>query len=456
MDQKAKTGSAFQGVDIPDYEVLINCMHCGLCLPTCPTYALTGLERSSPRGRIRLIKAVADGDLPITDGFVREMNYCLDCQACETACPAGVKYGSLVEAARTQIYREKYEGLGVRLVKKVMLEWAFFRQSRLKAFARFLWFYERWGLKWFVEKTGVLRLVSRKLHAIQPLSPTISSGFSSEMLPELLRPVGAPRHRVGFLTGCIMDVAFADVNLDTVQLLLHHDCEVVVPRDQACCGSLQAHNGCFDAAREMAKRNMLLFDREDLDFIVLNSAGCGAFMKEYAHVFADDPDWSERAKRVSSKVLDITEFLALTGYRPASNGRSRRAPAIEAGRVPLREESLRGKRVGYHDACHLVHTQKITEQPRQLIKMVPGIEYVEIPESTWCCGSAGIYNIVHYDDSMKLLERKVDNIVKVAPDIIVTGNPGCLLQIQHGLRQRGLAMELMHTATFLWKACEQQ
>lgn len=454
MDEKATTVSAFQGVDIPDYDVIVNCMHCGLCLPTCPTYALTGLEKSSPRGRIRLIKAVADGELPITDGFVREMNFCLDCQACETACPAGVKYGSLVEAARTQIYRENYESLFSRVTKKAMLEWAFLRQSRLKMLARFLRLYDRSGLKWFVEKTGVLGLISRKLQAIQPLSPTISSEFSSDVLPELLRPAHEPRYRVGFLTGCIMDVAFADVNLDTVRLLLHHDCEVVVPRGQACCGSLQAHNGGLDAAREMAKQSMLLFDRDDLDHIVINSAGCGAFMKDYAHVFAHDPDWSERAKRISGKVLDITEFLARTGYRPTPNGPSQGGGVAGILRSIARKESFRGKRVGYHDACHLAHTQKITQEPRQLIKMVPGIDFVEIPESTWCCGSAGIYNIVQYDDSMKLLDRKVENIAKAVPDIIVTGNPGCLLQIQHGLREKGLKIKLMHTATFLWNACE--
>lgn len=234
METTSTTLSAFKGVDIPNYDVLTNCMHCGLCLPTCPTYALTGLEKSSPRGRIRLIKAVADGDLSITDAFVQEMNFCLDCQACETACPAGVKYGSLVEAARTQIYREKHESLFARLVKKSLLEWAFFRQGRLKALARMLRIYEQSGLKWFLEKTRILRAFAPKLHSVQPLSPTISSVFSSEVLPEVLKPEGTPRYRVGLLTGCIMDVAFADVNLETVKLLLHHGCEFVVPREQAC------------------------------------------------------------------------------------------------------------------------------------------------------------------------------------------------------------------------------
>jgi glycolate oxidase iron-sulfur subunit len=452
MSQVDAAPSPFQGVDIPSYDVLINCMHCGLCLPTCPTYALTGLEKSSPRGRIRLIKAVADGELPITENFVHEMNFCLDCQACETACPAGVKYGSLVEAARAQIFRGGHEGHLSDFIKKSLLEWTFLKQDRLKVLARLMRMYELSGFKWFLQKTGALRILSRKLDAIQPLSPTISSEFSSNILPEVIHPEGTPRYRVGFLTGCIMDVAFAHVNLDTINLLLHHGCEVVVPQGQACCGSLQAHNGSLDAAREMAKRTIELFDRDDLDFIVLNSAGCGAYMKEYAHVFSDDSQWAGRAKRVSSRVRDLTEFLAETGYWPTKP--AQRMFSLKHAPDKGVTGSLKGKRVSYHDACHLVHTQKISQQPRELIKSVPGIEYAELPESTWCCGSAGIYNVVHYEDSMKLLDRKIGNIGQIHPDIIVTGNPGCMLQIQHGLRQKGMGVELLHTATFLWRACE--
>jgi glycolate oxidase iron-sulfur subunit len=203
----------------------------------------------------------------------------------------------------------------------------------------------------------------------------------------------------------------------------------------------------------MARNNIVLFDRDDLDFIVLNSAGCGAYMKEYGHVFADDPQWSARGARVSSKVLDLTEFLSKTGFWPAKPAR-RRFFLKHHGSDQPSGNSMVGKRVSYHDACHLVHTQKISLQPRELIKAIPGIEYAELPESTWCCGSAGIYNVVHYEDSMKLLDRKIENIEKVRPDILVTGNPGCMLQIQHGLRQKGLDMQLLHTATFLWRACE--
>ncbi len=431
--------SAFHGVDVPSYDTIVNCMHCGLCLPTCPTYALTGLERSSPRGRIRLIKAVADGALPISDEFRKEMEFCLDCQACETACPAGVKYGSLVEAARAQIHEGGHEPLLVRWTKRMFLSWTFARHSRLKLLARMLRLYQRSGLDGLVRRSKVLRIISRRLDEIQPLAPTISFRFSTQELPAQIAAHGTRRHRVAFLTGCLMDVAFADVNRDTVDLLVHHGCDVIIPPDTGCCGSLQAHNGDMSGARAMARHNIAIFSRLACDAIVMNSAGCGAYMKEYGHIFADDAALAEQARHISERVKDITEFLAETGFRPAGTD----------GGGPFS-----GIRVTYHDACHLAHTQKITQEPRTLIRSVPGIDFVELPESTWCCGSAGIYNIAQYDDSMKLLDRKLDNIERIGPQIIVTGNPGCMLQIQHGLRSRGMNVQLMHTATFLRKACD--
>ncbi|HLF19170.1 MAG TPA: (Fe-S)-binding protein [Bacteroidota bacterium] len=435
--------SAFQGVDIPNYDVITNCMHCGLCLPLCPTYALTGLEKSSPRGRIRLIKAVADGELPITDGFVNEMNFCLDCQACETACPAGVKYGSLVEAARTQIFLGNHESFTSKVLKRVFLRWFFSRHARLKMLAKILRFHDQSGLKRFLEKTGFLKLLAKKLHDVQALSPHISEHFSSDSLPEVISRVPHARYRVGFLTGCIMDVAFTNVNEDTVELLLQHDCEVVVPKGQGCCGSLQAHYGDRQAARQMARRNIEIFDRYSLDYIIMNSAGCGAFMKEYGHLFENETGFAEKAKRISERTLDITEFLAMVGLN-----------------VPMSRNSflssLYGKRISYHDACHLVHTQKVSQQPRALLCSVPGVQFVELPESTWCCGSAGIYNVVRHEDSMKLLDRKVGHVMSIMPDVLVTGNPGCQVQIQYGLEKQGLSTRLMHTATFLRKVCEVQ
>lgn len=431
---------AFRGIDIPSNDIITNCIHCGLCLPHCPTYALTGNESSSPRGRIRLIKSVADGVLPISAKFIDEMNFCLDCQACETACPAGVQYGSLVEAARAQIFEQGHEGWFSTLTKKVFLGWFFVKRSRLQRLARFLRIYERSGLKTLMRSSGILAAFSQKLGAIQDLAPSISQEFSSMKLPTVVRPEGSAKYRVGFLTGCIMDVAYSDVNTDTVDLLVMHGCEVVIPPLQECCGSLQAHNGDRKTARKLASQNIEAFRHESLDAIVINSAGCGAFMKEYGHLFGDDPKLAGDAQWLSSKTKDITEFLATVGFKSSNYS------TTPGG-------FLAGKRVTYHDACHLVHTQKITKEPRRLITSIPGIQYVELEESTWCCGSAGIYNIVRYQDSMDLLDRKVQNVKAAKPDIIVTGNPGCMVQIQHGLRKEGIAAELMHTATFLRKAC---
>jgi glycolate oxidase iron-sulfur subunit len=439
MEIPLRTSSSFfKGLDIPDENILVTCMHCGLCLSACPTYALTGLEKSSPRGRIRLMKAVADGELPITKAFIHEMNFCLDCQACETACPAGVKYGSLVEAARTQILEQGYESITSSTGKRILLEWLFEKQWRLRAAGRLLRMVEK-SVKRLMKRSGILALVSTRMDALLDLAPKISDSFSSLSLPKRNTPQSPPRYRTAFLTGCIMDVAYADVNKDTVDLLIHHDCEVSIPQEQSCCGSLQAHYGSLEAARRMARNNIIAFEKEPVDFIVLNSAGCGAFMKEYDRVLADDPEFAERAKILSSKVVDITEFLYRIGFKTG------------AGIHPA--APWKGKRVTYHDACHLAHTQQVTKEPRNLLTAFSEYEYVELPESNWCCGSAGIYNIVNFDSSMQVLERKMQNIASVHPDILVTANPGCMLQIQYGLKKRGMNVEVVHTATFLKRCC---
>ena len=420
-----------------NYDIIINCMHCGLCLPTCPTYALTGNERSSPRGRIRLMKAVADGELSLSDTFVDEMDFCLDCQACETACPAGVKYGKLVEAARSDIATQGRESRFRKLAKRFFLGWLLPKRQRLHAAASIIRWIEKTGIREALRKSGLMALVSPRLFSIDGLMPAISETYSSDILPAVYPPKGQKRFRVGFLTGCIMDVAFSDVNMDTVEVLRHHGCEVVVPRSQECCGSLHAHNGDILTARQLAELNLAAFDDDSLEAVVMNSSGCGAFMKEYGHLFSDTPLLAEKAQRLSRKIKDITEFLDETGFFPASTVSS----------------SISGRRISYHDACHLVHTQQISSQPRRLIQSVPGIEFREIPESTWCCGSAGIYNIIRHEDSMKLLDRKIANVRSAGPDILVTGNPGCVIQIQYGLDAGGRQVEVMHTATFLRHAC---
>ncbi len=418
-------------IDIPDEDIIIRCIHCGMCLAVCPTYNLTLFERSSPRGRIRLIKAVAEGELAMSPLFIDEMDLCLDCQACQTVCPAGVRYGQLVEASRAQIAASgKDKG---HWIKRFFFRVIFPSHARLKFLARLLRFYQRRIRSW-IYRFGIIRLLPGKLRKVEPLTPVVSQRFSDEGLPEILHPEGEARYRVGFLTGCLMNVMFADVNRDTIAVLLANDCEIVTPPDQVCCGSLAAHNGDFEIARKLAKKNIDVFLRYDLDAIVINSAGCSAFMKEYKELLADDPEYREKAAKLSALSKDVNEFLAAIELKPPRH-------AIR-------------KRVTYHDACHLVHTQGIFAEPRKLIRAVPGIDYVELNESTWCCGSGGIYNVVRHDESMQILERKIRNILDTGAGIVVTGNPGCMGQIEYGLRQRGLEIKVLHPVTLLRMAYE--
>ncbi len=427
--------NGFLGADIPSSDFITNCMHCGLCLPTCPTFSLTGLEKSSPRGRIRLMKAVTEGTMAITEGFVEEMNFCLDCQACETACPAGVKYGALVEASRAQIYEQGRASWLEGILKMFFFGYVFASKRRLRLLSKFLRFYQQSGLENILTMTGAMRLFAPKLAKLQRLSPRIDKKFFDESLPEIIRPAGEIKHRVAFLSGCIMNVAFSEVNRDTVEVLLRNGCEIVVPRTQECCGSLQAHNGDIESARTLARKNIDIFSMFHFEAVVMNSAGCGAFMKEYGKYLAEDDRYSEKSRAFSAKVKDLTEFLVSINFEKPSH-------------------SLNA-RVAYHDACHLAHAQHITAEPRAILKAIPGIDLVELPEAAWCCGSAGIYNVVRHDDSMKLLERKMHNIGTTGAEIIVANNPGCLSQMNYGLNIYKMHGEVIHIATLLNRAYKQ-
>jgi len=421
--------SYFTGIDLPSNDILTNCMHCGLCLPVCPTFALTGKETSSPRGRIRLIKAVAEGTLDVTDGFINEMNFCLDCQACETACPAGVRYGSLVEAARNQIRMQGRESTAAITLKWIFLRNIVSKKYLLKLTARILGVYQSSGLEALLKRSVVIKKLAPKLAKLQELSPRIDGRFFDDIYPEIIHPSGQPKYRVGFLSGCIMNVAFASVHEDTVKVLLHHDCEVIIPKQQVCCGSLQAHNGDFEIARQLAKKNIDVFLSFELDAIVMNSAGCGALMKEYGQYLRDDPTYAEKAERLAAKVKDISEFLYDIGLKK-----------------PVKEFR---HTVSYHDACHLVHSQKVSIQPRSLLQSIPGIDYVELNEASWCCGSAGIYNVIRHEDSMNILDRKMSHVKKTGAEYLVANNPGCLTQIEYGCAKENVSMNIVHLATLL-------
>ncbi|MFA6467565.1 MAG: (Fe-S)-binding protein [Bacteroidota bacterium] len=419
----------FSGVVLPDDDVLTRCMHCGLCLPVCPTYAITGREKSSPRGRIRLIKSVAKGTLGYTDGFIEEMNFCLDCQACETACPAGVKYGSLVESARNQIRTEQKGSFISRSVKWFFIRQVLSKKNSLQFFASMLRMYQRSGIVSLFHRSVLLQKLFPKLTALQDLAPKIDERPFDELYPEIIAPPGTIKYRVGFLTGCVMNSAFAGVHEDTVKVLLHHDCEVVMPKQQVCCGSLQAHNGDFETSRSLAKTNIDIFLSYDLDAIIMNSAGCGALMKEYAFFFRNDPIYEQKAQLISSKIKDLSEFLTAIGLK----------------RPPQEFPHS----VSYHDACHLVHSQKISREPRMVIQSITGVLYKEMDEASWCCGSAGIYNVVRHSDSMQILARKVLQIQAVDVEYLVASNPGCIAQLDYGITKNGMKTKIVHLATLL-------
>ncbi|MBI3195294.1 MAG: (Fe-S)-binding protein [Ignavibacteriae bacterium] len=410
-------------------DILHKCLHCGLCLPVCPTYNLTFNEMSSPRGRIRLMKEVFEDKLEVSEKFVDEMYFCLDCQACQTICPAGVQYGELVEDARHIISEKRKEPYALRWFKSVFL--GIFSSKRLtKLWARMLWMYQHSGLQEATEQSGILRLFSQQLHEKQSLLPTISDSFFDESFPEIIKPNGEVRGRVAFLSGCIMNVAFAEIHRDAIEVLLKNGFEVVIPKAQVCCGSLHGHNGEIKQAKELARKNIEVFEQFGFDALIVDSAGCGAFMKEYGKLLTDDVAFAIRAEQLSNKTKDITEFLAGIELVPPTTSIN--------------------KRITYHEACHLVHTQKISQQPRQLLKQIPGIEFVELPEATWCCGSAGIYNVLRFDDSMQMLERKIKNLQSTQAEIVVTANPGCHLQLQYGIKKNGMNnIEVVHPVTLL-------
>ena len=423
---------------LPNDDILQQCIHCGMCLAVCPTYDLTKLERSSPRGRIAMIKSVARGEMEMSRTFADEMNFCLDCQACETACPAGVKYGRMVETARVVVDQTEYVSKFNTFFKRFLLRNFVASRIGLKFVSRFLWIYQKAGLQKIVRATGILKSISKNLSDIEKLSPKIADRFSDSVIPEMIFPKREVKKKVAFHYGCLMNTMFADINIDTIDILKECGCLIITPQDQVCCGSLSGHNGDMDFALKQAKKNIDAFAKHEYDFLISNSAGCGAFMKDYAHLLEDDSEYAQKAKVFSSKVKDITEYIA------------EQKPDLDFKLEPELD------RVTYHDACHLAHAQKVVGQPRDIIKNIAGDNYVELEEANWCCGSAGIYNVVRYEDSMKQLERKMKNIKNTSAKIVLTGNPGCMGQIKQGANKFNVDVEVLHPVTFIKRMLKSQ
>jgi len=418
---RAKLGD-FDLQDPPDLDGIRACVHCGICLPQCPTYRVLGEEMDSPRGRVYLMRAAAEGRVGITETFTRHLDLCLGCRACETACPSGVPFGRLLEQTRGQIERH-----GSRPPARQLLAWfllsLFPYPERLSATLAALRFYQRSGLRHLVRASGLLRLVPR-VAAMEGLLPPLPPATSTE-LPQLI-PVRAPRRgRAGLLLGCVQRFLFPHINQLTARLLSAAGYEVLIPREQGCCGALHLHAGQLAEARRLARGLLAAFDRE-VDVVVTNAAGCGAAMREYGHWLHDDP----RAAMVSRAVRDISEVL------------------VDA-ELPLRRMEVA---VTYHDPCHLIHGQRVRVQPRALLRRIPGLTLVELPDSDLCCGSAGVYNLLEPEVAGQLLELKVRRIAETGAQIVATGNPGCLLQIAKGCRERGLAVELLHPVELLGRA----
>jgi glycolate oxidase iron-sulfur subunit len=411
----------------PSHELADDCVHCGFCLPTCPTYVLWGQEADSPRGRIYLMKAGLDGRASWDAAYQRHFDACLGCMACVTACPSGVQYDRLIEATRPQVERHGSRSAGDRLFREFVFS-IFPRPDRLRAIRGPLALYQKSGLQRLVRASGLMKLMPGRLAAMEQLLPPVSTDGASE-LPATTPALGERRRRVGLLLGCVQRVFFSSVNHATARVLSAEGCEVVTPPGQECCGALMMHSGREADAVAAARRMIDVFEQANVDQVVINAAGCGSAMKEYGILLRDDPAYAERARRFSAKCVDVTELLAELDPR--------------APRQPL------PRTVAYHDACHLQHAQRVKAAPRQVLKTIPGLEIKEIAESDVCCGSAGIYNLLEPEAATALRDRKVANILKTGATTIVSGNPGCLMQIRAGLEAAGRPIPSRHTIELL-------
>lgn len=423
-------GSELQLQDILDKKLLKECVHCGLCLDYCPTYRVLGHEADSPRGRIYQIRQVYEGRVDPADPDFRQHIYaCLDCRACQTACPSGVQYGAIIEAARsiTTPVNASEKTLG-----RLILGTVFTRPRLLDTVGFGLRLYQRSGLQRLLRKTGALRVLPERLREMEAMLGPTQGGLTRWKAPVITSARGTQRYRVGFIEGCVMPQIFSDTNAATVRVLAANGCTVYSPRTQSCCGALQMHTGDRSVARSLARKNIDAFEPLNLDAIIINAAGCGSTLKEYGHLLSDDPAYAERAAEFAAKVRDVSEFLAGIELVPPSR--------------PVK------MRVTYQDACHLVHGQGIRNQPRALLRQIPGLELVEMKDSDVCCGSAGIYNLTHPDVSVQLLDEKMENVVATGAAAVVAPNPGCSMQLAYGARRKGIAMQQLHVVDLLDRA----
>lgn len=418
--------------DPPDEQKWADCVHCGFCLEVCPTYQETGYEQQSPRGRVLLIKAVAEGKLEVDEAFSEPVFTCLDCRACETACPADVQVGGLIEEARGQI-RQAMPLTGKQaFLHSLFLKKIFPYPKRLHGLGKLLSFYQKSGLQSLARKAKLLNILPQHLQEMEASTPPVKPSIR-KTYPEVVPAEGEQKGRVALFLGCVMDVLFSDVHEATIRVLTRNGYEVVIPREQSCCGALHVHAGERDLGRALARQNMAAF--KEVDHVLVNAAGCGCAMQEYPELFKRDEQLRKEAESFSEKVEDVAKFLYRNNYRKPK------------GRIQAR--------ITYHDACHLAHGQGVRMEPRTILKDIPGVELVELPNADRCCGSAGIYNLTHPELANRLLERKMDDIPEKV-DVISMGNPGCMLQIAVGVMRQGGEEKIMHTIQILDWAYQQE
>lgn len=422
------------------YEAANMCIQCGYCLPVCPTFQTMGKESHSPRGRINLVKVAAEGKIDVRTDLASSIDLCLGCRACEVACPINVPYGKIYESAKeVMAIRQKDERLakGKRgnTFQNAVLHHLFPHKKRLRLVGNALWFYQKMGVNKLVRKIGVMDKLSKSMGQFEKTLPQIDSPFKRYKFGKIYPAIGRKKMTVAFFSGCIMDAVMSRMNRLTIELLQHGGCEVVIPKQQNCCGALHAHQGLMCEARELARANIEAFESTSAVYFINNAGGCGAMFREYDQLFKDDLEMLERARSFVKRTRDISEVLG------------------ELGPLPFKKEF--NKIVTYQDSCHLRNVQGVNSEPRELIRSIPGITYIEMVRSSDCCGSGGIYNLLHFDESMEILDDKMKNVSNTKANVIVSSNPGCLLQMRLGVERSNLAndTEVLHLVELLAEAC---
>jgi glycolate oxidase iron-sulfur subunit len=416
--------------DAPRREDLDKCVHCGLCLNACPTYRELGVEMDSPRGRIYQMVQVANG-APVTESYREHIDLCLACRGCETACPSGVKYGRLIEAARADIEQRTARPILARIARKIVFDWLLPSRTLLRMAGAGLWIYQRCGIQRLVRASGILKMFNG-LADVESLAPSVEMPSFFRNMGRVFPAQGERKHRVALLSGCIANICFARLNEATVRVLQANGCEVTIHDGQTCCGALHVHAGLRDSARELARKNVDALAGAGYDAILTNAAGCGSTLKEYDELLEHDPAYIGRARQFVGLMKDVNEFLASIGLNPRMG--------------EVREV------VTYQDSCHLAHGQRVRSAPRELLKQVPGLTLKEMPMSDLCCGSAGIYNVVHTEMALALLDKKMLSANSTGAVRIVTANPGCMLQLRAGVERHGHGQRVSHVVEVLDEA----